>query len=109
MHLKSGYHFSESKYMASCQLSKNRPKGRREETFSQYNDFEFEENKYFFCGENDRIVLRINDHKWQLLAQTPHSGYLRVYMKDINGRSHNIYMHKLIEHFRHEPTDEEEE
>ena len=28
------------------------------------NDFEYPENKYFFCGENDRVVMRVNEHKW---------------------------------------------
>ena len=28
---------------------------------TQYNDFEYPANKYFFCGENDRVVLRINE------------------------------------------------
>ena len=72
---------------------------------TQYNDFEYPPNKYFFCGENDRIVLRINDHRWQLLAQTQHQGYLRINMKDINGQKHNIYVHKIIEHFRNEQVD----
>ena len=76
---------------------------------TQYNDFEFEANTYFFCGENDRVVKRFNDHKWQLLNQTPHNGYLRINMKDINGRYHNICMHKLIHHFRYEPATEVEE
>ena len=72
---------------------------------TQYNDFEYPPNKYFFCGENDKVVLRINDHKWQYLAQTQHSGYLRIYMRDINGKGHNIYVHKIIEHFRNEQAD----
>ena len=65
-----------------------------------FNDVEYEENKYFFCFENDRVVLRVNDHKWQWLAQTPHQGYVRVIMRDVNDRYHQIYMHKLINHFR---------
>ena len=73
----------------------------------RYDDFEYPTNKYFFCGENDSVVLRINDHKWLLLAQTPHYGYLRINMRDINGRNHHIYMHKLIRHFRNEPQNDE--
>ena len=72
-----------------------------------FNGVEYAENTYFFCYETDRVVKRFNDHKWQLLAQTPHCGYLRVRMTDINGRSHNIYMHKLIDHFRNQPAEEE--
>ena len=72
---------------------------------TQYNDFEYPANKYFFCGENDRVVLRISDHRWQYLNQTPHNGYLRINMKDINGQKHNIYVHKIIEHFRNEQAD----
>ena len=72
---------------------------------TQYHDFEYPPNKYFFCGENDKVVLRINDHKWQYLNQTPHSGYLRINMKDINGQKHNIYVHKIIELFRNEQAD----
>ena len=71
-----------------------------------FNDVEYDENKYFFCFENDRVVLRVNDHKWQWLAQTPQNGYLKMMMRDINGRQHNIYVHKLINHFRNEPADE---
>ena len=74
---------------------------------TQYNDFEFEENKYFFCGENDRVVLRINDHKWQYLSENRTNGYARVNMKDINRRNHMVYMHKLIDHFRNQPAEEE--
>ena len=75
---------------------------------TQYNDFEYTANKYFFCGENDRVVQRYSDHKWKWLNQTPHGAYLRIYMKDINGRSHNIYVHKLIDHFRNQPAEDEE-
>ena len=74
-----------------------------------FNDVEYAENKYFFCYENDRVVLRISDHRWLLLAQTPHNGYLRIHMRDINGHDHKIYMHKLIDHFRNQPTDDVEE
>ena len=74
---------------------------------TQYNDFEFEENKYFFCGENDRVVLRINDHKWQYLSENRNNGYLRINMTDINGHKHLVYMHKLIHHFRNEQAEEE--
>ena len=74
---------------------------------TQYNDFEYPANKYFLCGENDSVVMRINDHKWLLLGQTPHFGYLRINMKDINGRNHQICMHKLIRHFRNEPQNDE--
>ena len=73
-----------------------------------FNGVDYDENKYFFCYELDRVVKRFNDHRWQLLAQTPHNGYLIINMCDTNGRRHNIYMHKLIEHFRYEPTDDEE-
>ena len=69
-----------------------------------FNDFEYPENKYFFCGENDRVVMRVNDHKWQWLAQTPHHGYLLINMRDINGHNHRVYVHKLINHFRNEPA-----
>ena len=72
-----------------------------------FNDVEYDENRYFFCYENDRVVLRVNDHKWQWLAQTPHNGYLRMKMRDINGRYHQVYAHKLINHFRNEPAADE--
>ena len=72
-----------------------------------FNDVEYAENKYFFCFENDRVVMRVNDHKWQWVAQTPHNGYLRINMRDINDRYHQIYMHKLINHFRNEPSADE--
>ena len=69
-----------------------------------FNDVDYPENRYFFCFENDRVVQRVNDHKWQWLAQSPHNGYLRTNMRDINGRKHQVYMHKLIRHFRNEPA-----
>ena len=73
---------------------------------TQYNDFEFEENKYFFCGENDKVVQRYNDHKWRFISESPHNGYLIINMCDTNGRYHKIYMHKLIHHFRNEQAEE---
>ena len=73
-----------------------------------FNDFEYPENRYYFCGENDRVVMRVNDHKWQWLAQTPHLGYLRITLRDINGRYHALLMHKLINHFRNEPATDAE-
>ena len=74
----------------------------------EFNDVEYAENKYFFCFENDRVVLRVNDHKWQWLAQTPQNGYLIIKMRDINGRYHQVYAHKLINHFRNEPATDAE-
>ena len=74
-----------------------------------FNDAEYEENKYFFCYENDRIVQRYNEHKWRWLNQTLSKGYLKVNMRDINGRYHQLYLHKLIDHFRNEAAEEEEE
>ena len=74
-----------------------------------FNDIEYEENKYFFCYENDRVVKRINDHKWQYLSENRTSGYLRIHMRDINGHDHHVYLHKIIEHFRHEPAEEDNE
>ena len=73
-----------------------------------FNDVEYDENRYFFCYENDRVVLRVNEHKWQWLAQSPHNGYLRMNMRDINGRKHQVYVHKLINHFRNEPATDAE-
>ena len=58
---------------------------------TQIDDFEYPQNKYFFCGEDDRVVKRINEHRWQLLAQTPHNGYLRISMVDVNGHTHHVY------------------
>ena len=69
-----------------------------------FNDVEYDENRYFFCYENDRVVQRVNDHKWQWLAQTPQNGYLIISMRDTNGRYHHVYAHKLINHFRNEPA-----
>ena len=71
-----------------------------------FNDVEYAENTYFFCFENDRVVKRFNDHRWQLLAESRTAGYLRVNMCDLNGRYHNIYVHKLIDHFRNQPAEE---
>ena len=72
-----------------------------------FNDVDYPENRYFFCFENDRVILRVNDHKWQWLAQTPLNGYLRIKMRDINGHYHHVYVHKLIRHFRNEPAADE--
>ena len=75
---------------------------------TQYNDFEYPGNKYFFCGENDQVVQRYSDHKWRWLTLTPHNGYLMIHMCDINGRYHQIFMHKLIDHFRNEQAEDEQ-
>ena len=72
-----------------------------------FNDVEYPANKYYFCFENNGVVMRINEHKWQWLAQTPNAGYLRIIMKDVNGRNHQISIHKLIRHFRNEPQNDE--
>ena len=73
-----------------------------------FNDAEYEENKYFFCYENDKVVQRYSDHKWQLLAEHRIGGYLRISMRDVNGRQHHVYVHKLIDHFRNEQAEDEE-
>ena len=72
-----------------------------------FNAFEYPAGKYFFCGKNDRVVQRVDDHRWQWLAQTPQNGYLSINMRDINGHNHHVYVHKLIRHFRNEPAADE--
>ena len=72
-----------------------------------FNDVNYLPDKYFFCFENNRVVQRVNEHKWLWLAQTPQNGYLRINMRDINGRYHALLMHKLIRHFRNEPAADE--
>ena len=89
---------------ARCEYLNNPPNDIIEIT--QYNDFEYPANKYFFCGENDRVVLRIHDHRWRFLALDMNNGYAKVNMRDINGRNHHIYMHKLIYHFHNQPAEE---
>ena len=73
-----------------------------------FNDVEYEENKYFFCFENDQVVQRINDHRWRFISESPHHGYLRVNMKDINGHRHQVYVHILIDYFRNQPAEDED-
>ena len=73
---------------------------------TEFNGVEYPPDKYFFCFENNRVVQRVNEHKWRYLNVTPHTGYLRVPMRDLNKRYHQIYMHKLIKHFRTVPADE---
>ena len=73
-----------------------------------FNDVEYEENKYFFCYETDRVVRRFNDHRWQYLTESRTGGYLRIHMCDTNGRYHHVYVHKLIDHFRNQPAEDEE-
>ena len=75
---------------------------------TQYNDFEYPANKYFFCGENDRVVLRINDHKWRFLSLDINNGHARINMYDINKRQHHVYLHKLIDYFRNQPAEDQE-
>ena len=74
---------------------------------TSFNDVEYPANKYYFCFENNSVVLRINDHNWQWLNQSQQNGYLKINMRDINGRNHQIYMHKIIRHFRNEPQNDE--
>ena len=66
---------------------------------TEFDDVEYPAYKYFFCFKNNRVVQRVNGFKWQWLAQTPHQGYVRVIMRDVNERYHQIYMHKLIQRF----------
>ena len=66
---------------------------------TQYTDFEYPANKYFFCVENKRVVQRLNEHKWRFLKQTKNNCYLRVTMRDINERIHHILMATLIKSF----------
>ena len=75
---------------------------------THYNHFEYPANKYFFCCENDKVVQRINTHKWRFLSECAQNGFLKVNMRDINGRNHQILMHKLIDHFRNQPAEDEE-
>ena len=75
---------------------------------TRFNDVEYPANKYFFCYENDQVVQRYSDHKWRFISEHPHNGYLRVYMTDINKRQHLVYMHKLIDHFRNQPAEDEQ-
>ena len=67
-----------------------------------FNDVQYNPNTYYFCYEDDCVYKRYNDHRWQQLKQAPHNGYFRVTMFDTNRRKHNIYMNKLIKHFRTE-------
>ena len=72
-----------------------------------FNAFEYPAGKYFFCGKNDRVVQRVDDHRWRYLNMTTDNGYLRINMRDINGHNHHVYAHKLIRHFRNEPAADE--
>ena len=76
---------------------------------TQYNDFEFPPEKYFFCCENDKVVQRINNHKWRFLSENPQNGYLKISMRDVSGRYHQLYVHKIIEHFRNQPAEDEDQ
>ena len=71
-----------------------------------YDDAVYPNDTYYFCYEDDSVYKKINDHKWQKLKQTPHCGYLIVRMVDTNRRKHNIYMHKIIKHFRTKPAEQ---
>ena len=71
-----------------------------------FNNVQYNYNTYYFCYEDDCVYKKYNDHKWQKLKQSPHSGYLRVTIFDTNSRKHNIYMHKLIKHFRTQKTEQ---
>ena len=75
---------------------------------TQYNDFEFPPEKYFFCCENDKVVQRINNHKWRFLSENPQNGYLKISMRDVSGRYHQLYVHKIIEHFRNQLAEDEQ-
>ena len=66
---------------------------------TNYKGIEYPANKYFFCVENQRVVQRLNEHKWRFLKQTKNNCYLRVTMRDINERIHHILMATLIKSF----------
>ena len=69
-----------------------------------FNDAVYPNDTYYFCYEDDCVYKKINDHQWQKLKQTPQSGYLVSNMTDINHNRHKIYMHKIINHFRTQPS-----
>lgn len=66
---------------------------------TEFNGFEFQPCKYYFCFKNNRVIQRVNTSKWRWLAQTPNQGTLRVIMRDVNGQNHQVNMTKLINRF----------
>ena len=66
---------------------------------TEFNGVEYQPYKYYFCFKNNRVIQRVNGFKWQWLARTPHQNTVRVIMRDINGRNHQVNLHKLIKRF----------
>ena len=71
-----------------------------------FNDAVYPNDTYYFCYEDDSIYKKHNDHKWHKLKQTPQSAYFTVTLYDINNNRHQIYMHKIIKHFRTQTTEQ---
>ena len=69
-----------------------------------FNDISYPNDTYYFCYEDDSVYKKHNAHKWLKLKQTLNAGYLRVNMSDINKHGHNLLMHKIISHFRTQPS-----
>ena len=65
----------------------------------EINGVEYQPYKYYFCFKNNRVIQRVNSFKWQWLARTPHQDTVRVIMRDINGRNHQVNLNKLIKRF----------
>ena len=71
-----------------------------------YDDAVYPNDTYYFCYEDDCVYKKINDHKWYKPKQSKLSGYLVINMADINNNNHQIYMHKIIKHFRTQTTEQ---
>ena len=74
-----------------------------------FNDVAYDANTYYFCYDDDHVYKRFHDHKWQKIKQTPYGGYLQFCMVDSNQRSHKIYAHKIIKHFRSQAAEQVDE
>ena len=69
-----------------------------------FNNISYPNDTYYFCYEDDCVYKKINDHRWYKPKQTTLNGYLIINMPDINNRRHQIFMHKIINHFRTQPS-----
>ena len=92
-------HFNKNKVDNSISNLRwvDRSENLKNRIMEQYGKHEYTNDKP--CVENQRVVQRLNEHKWRFLKQTKNNCYLRVTMRDINERIHHILMAKLIKSF----------
>ena len=70
------------------------------ELIREYNDYEFDQ--YYYDIWNERIIMITNNGKIKVIKPYDDCGFLRINMRDINGKRPKFGYNKTIEHLRHD-------